>query len=1448
MGLDFDALEYCKGVKNKQSQPPYACPVRDCDRSYKTIMGLQYHLVKYDHDNPQPLTPVLTPHRKKARSRSTHHSTPKPKDNGSGGDATGSVGGETKNGACSGIGAGSGSVTRHQYANPESLVAYNEEEATVTFNIEGKSVRLGIDDALPLVEEEEFVALVERGCILNADAAPLEENAPWAKVQVPVAKVCEIEDYNVPDAPPRPLAYYRFIEKSLEELDGEIEYDVDEEDSAWLEHMNEERHKLGLTAVSIDTMELLMDRLEKESHFQAAANGTPTGVEVDDDAVCCICLDGECQNTNVILFCDMCNLAVHQDCYGVPYIPEGQWLCRRCLQSPSKPVNCVLCPNAGGAFKQTDHGQWAHVVCALWIPEVRFANTVFLEPIDSIETIPPARWRLTCYVCKEKGLGACIQCHRNSCYAAFHVTCAQQAGLYMTMDTIKDGHNDSSMHVQKFAYCHAHTPADAKLKMNVPDFEDTRHKMREARKALAKKRSTAPVVLIPTIPPDRVQEIATMVTMQKKKEFLDRIIAYWTLKRHYRNGVPLLRRLQSQGHNHGVIQRNGIEGSPDTNELYRQLKYWQCLRQDLERARLLCELVRKREKLKVAFVKISEEVVMLQLNPLESALTKLLDALEARDTMEIFREPVDISEVPDYTDIVKHPMDLGTMRTRLKDCQYTTLEQLESDFDLMIQNCLAYNNKDTVFYRAGIRLRDQAAPLFVQLRKELQRDGLLERTQRSHVDHVEAEVEHELRQLLTLPASEDVVQKLLILADKSQVLKNPSYRTKKIKQIRLEITRMRKTLQKARYAARHANRSRSDDDEARGSPSKKRPRKRLNSSAMDMDLEPDDELDEDEDSEEESLGDADEEETAKEMLSTTQTPPCSPIKSLNNSSSPVGINRRTAILLTRKSQAALKRPSEPLSTPVKEEQHNSQSSSSQSMGHSASASASASCSSNATAATAATSVASLNSVPPTPTANASLNSAAVSSFTLTQNSSCNSGGNAAGLSTATTPGVGALAGAAAAASLTSTALSISSKMSLNLGVKSPKRPGRYRRLPELRNSASMSPKKSPNPAAAQPLPDGRLFERIPDSFRVYRANNQRDVSDSDEGPSQSSSPCSSCSDFSMSGSCSDFDSDEASDGHSEERESTSTQDGTTDAMDLQHASLGMNNSQQGNGNMAISSSSGASGSSSEDEPLLNDGQQHPKRRGRPSKTRTNRSTPTPTPIPLAARGPVMSAARGRGKRRSNLSESTTSSTATPPPIMRKAGKLRSATPSIVSPLVNNIKARRNTTATGMATATATTAMNNNKSRHGDMDVEEVVTMTRHHNSHKPTLEPLQLVWAKCRGYPWYPALILDPKTPKGFVYNGVPLPAPPTDVLALRKNCLDDIVFLVLFFDVKRTWQWLPANKLDILGIDKQVDQQKLIESRKPAERKAVKKAYQDALHYQSQVSDLEGQGPDPIM
>lgn len=126
-----------------------------------------------------------------------------------------------------------------------------------------------------------------------------------------------------------------------------------------------------------------------------------------------------------------------------------------------------------------------------------------------------------------------------------------------------------------------------------------------------------------------------------------------------------------------------------------------------------------------------------------------------------------------------------------------------------------------------------------------------------------------------------------------------------------------------------------------------------------------------------------------------------------------------------------------------------------------------------------------------------------------------------------------------------------------------------------------------------------------------------------------------------------------------------------------------------------------------------------------------------------------------------------------------------------------------------------------------------------------TFEPLQLVWAKCRGYPWYPALTIDPEMPKGYVYNGVPLPTPPSDVLGLRKD-KSETVFLVLFFDAKRTWQWLPSNKLELLNVDEKFDKTKLTESRKQS--KAVKKAYTDAIKFHAQVTDLENQGPGAIM
>jgi bromodomain and PHD finger-containing protein 1 len=51
-------------------------------------------------------------------------------------------------------------------------------------------------------------------------------------------------------------------------------------------------------------------------------------------------------------------------------------------------------------------------------------------------------------------------------------------------------------------------------------------------------------------------------------------------------------------------------------------------------------------------------------------------------------------------------MDMSTMRQKLDTFQYQGLDDLEADFTLMVNNCLSYNERDTIFYRAGIKMRD----------------------------------------------------------------------------------------------------------------------------------------------------------------------------------------------------------------------------------------------------------------------------------------------------------------------------------------------------------------------------------------------------------------------------------------------------------------------------------------------------------------------------------------------------------------------------------------------------------------------------------------------------------------------------------------------------------------------------------------------------------------------
>ncbi|GLV38944.1 Alhambra [Carabus blaptoides fortunei] len=152
---------------------------------------------------------------------------------------------------------------------------------------------------------------------------------------------------------------------------------------------------------------------------------------------CCVCSDERGWPENPLVYCDGqgCTVAVHQACYGIVTVPTGPWYCRKCeSQERSARVRCELCPSKDGALKRTDNSGWAHVVCALYIPEVRFGNVTTMEPII-LQLIPTERFNKVCYICEELGkgsrstVGACMQCNKSGCKQQFHVTCAQALGL-----------------------------------------------------------------------------------------------------------------------------------------------------------------------------------------------------------------------------------------------------------------------------------------------------------------------------------------------------------------------------------------------------------------------------------------------------------------------------------------------------------------------------------------------------------------------------------------------------------------------------------------------------------------------------------------------------------------------------------------------------------------------------------------------------------------------------------------------------------------------------------------------------------------------------------------------------------------------------------------------------------------------------------------------------------
>ncbi|OQV24277.1 Bromodomain and PHD finger-containing protein 3 [Hypsibius exemplaris] len=515
-------------------------------------------------------------------------------------------------------------------------------------------------------------------------------------------------------------------------------YVCDEEDNEMLKLVNSKKRFKAHGQISTNAFEEAITLLERESIKCRGANTSFT-LPVDEDAVCCVCQKGDCDNTNMILFCDMCNLAVHQECYGVPYIPEGQWHCRRCMVSPASTVQCLLCPNSEGALKQTEDGHWAHVICAMYIPKVNFKSTQLLEPVMNIDQIEKSRWNLKCVVCKSqpdyvKG-GACIQCEEKSCKTAFHVTCAQKAGYYMDLKPTKEDDEDETLRARQqtigdtddavvgVAYCEKHSKG-VREEEALPGRKKAQKKsaVNSVRNSGANKAHTATRMDSCNIAPDKLKQIAVQVKMHKKPELFELILFYWKSKRRHRNGLPLLKR--PKGRNAGARAANH-------EELERQRLMTSSALLRLDKLRTSMEYQLRRDKIDFRRDKLSDVRQGFEVMPAKCVLDHHFERIRALDKDKIFAAPVTEKIAPKYFSIISHPMDFSTISRKLDEAgAYSTFESFEADVNLVVDNCLKYNQPDTVFYKFALNYRKLITPMMEEGRKDY-REFVTERTQRS---------------------------------------------------------------------------------------------------------------------------------------------------------------------------------------------------------------------------------------------------------------------------------------------------------------------------------------------------------------------------------------------------------------------------------------------------------------------------------------------------------------------------------------------------------------------------------------------------------------------------------------------------------------------------------------------------------------------------------------------
>ncbi|KAF8997921.1 hypothetical protein BDQ17DRAFT_1362847 [Cyathus striatus] len=167
-----------------------------------------------------------------------------------------------------------------------------------------------------------------------------------------------------------------------------------------------------------------------------------------------------------VLKCKKCEVRLHAGSCGAIVDPSAveAWSCELCENEDTLEASinsdCLLCPRASNeekkrkpyphpdsflrACKPTEGQGWAHILCAVFTPELTFTDASRLRSVEGLSTISSHKWEANCSICNQVQ-GAVIRC--SDCNKEYHASCAwkQEYKFGFEIQPVKSSRRDTTI-------------------------------------------------------------------------------------------------------------------------------------------------------------------------------------------------------------------------------------------------------------------------------------------------------------------------------------------------------------------------------------------------------------------------------------------------------------------------------------------------------------------------------------------------------------------------------------------------------------------------------------------------------------------------------------------------------------------------------------------------------------------------------------------------------------------------------------------------------------------------------------------------------------------------------------------------------------------------------------------------------------------------------------------